>query len=100
VKLARPTILLALVLFLIGCSEENKKIVGKWKSDGSDVTWEFYENGTLSTDGKPGRYTFGDNERVKIQTQTATFMYQLELQGDHMTWRAPDGTRQELTRER
>lgn len=92
--------LLAALFLFAGCDGGKKQIVGKWKSDGvSDaVVWEFFDNGSLSTEGQPGRYTFGDNGRIKIQTPTATFVNQLELEGDRMIWKAPDGSKQEFTR--
>ncbi len=48
--------------------------------------------------GTPGKYTFGDGHRIKIQTPTATFVHQIEFVGDRMIWKAVDGTRTELTR--
>jgi hypothetical protein len=93
-------IILAALLAIAGCGGAKTGIVGKWKSHGSsgEVVWEFFDNGQLSAGGQPGRYTFGDGGRIKIQTQTATFVNQLELQGDRMTWKTPDGSRQEFTR--
>jgi hypothetical protein len=95
-----PVLIFAMLCAMTGCDSSRKQIVGKWKasSQSSDVVWEFFDNGTLSTDGNPGRYTFGDNQRIKIQTQTATFVHQLELNGDRMTWTDPRGTKTEFTR--
>lgn len=101
VKLSALLLLLATTaMFLTGCDTSKKEIVGKWKSESgtSAVVWEFLANGALSAGGAPGRYTFGDGHRLKVQTQTATFVNTLELHGDHMTWIAPDGSRQEFTR--
>ncbi len=88
--------LLGIAIALIGCGGPHKQIAGKWKA--GDAVWDFASNGTLTTDGQPGRYTFGDQDRIKIQTGAATFVYQLELQSDRMTWIAPNGSKTELTR--
>jgi hypothetical protein len=91
----------ALLLFLFAsCGGPEKQIVGKWKTanGSSEAIWEFFGNGTLNNDGAPGRYTFGDNKRIKIQTQSATFIYQFEIQNDAMTWIASNGSRTEFAR--
>ncbi len=94
-------LILVVALFAIaGCGGAKKQIAGKWKSDGAsgEIVWEFFDNGSLSAGGQAGRYSFGDGGRIKIQTQSATFVNQLELAGERMTWKAPDGSRQEFTR--
>ncbi len=92
--------LVALLFALSGCDKSRSQIIGKWKVVGgsSDVVWEFFENGSVSAGGRPGKYSFGDGRRIKIQTPTATFVHQIEFIGDHMIWKAVDGTRTELTR--
>lgn len=99
-KLRSLFLLLATAIFFGACDSSKKEIVGKWKSEsGSNgVVWEFLANGTLSAGGAPGRYTFGDGKRIKVQTQTATFVNGLEVHDDHMTWTAPDGSKQEFAR--
>ena len=101
-KFARLFLLLLLATWcaVAGCDRGKQQIVGKWKSEGGSeaVVWEFFENGSLSAGNQPGRYTLGDRGRIKIQTQTATFVNQLELDGDRMIWKAPDGSKQEFTR--
>ncbi len=89
-----------LLCILTGCGGPTKPIVGKWKTtvDASESTWEFSGNGALTQDGAPGRYSFGDSERIKIQTQTATFAYRIEIKGDAMIWIATNGARTEFTR--
>ena len=92
--------LVALLLALPGCNRSRSQIIGKWQVIGgsSEVVWEFFENGSLSAGGMPGKYSFGDNDRIKIQTPTATFVHQIEFAGDHMIWKGLDGTRTELMR--
>ena len=91
----------ALLLFILpGCGGPSRQIVGKWKTTGAggDVTWEFFSNGTLKEDTTSGRYTFGDNQRIKVQTSAATFVYQYEIHGDAMTWTALDGAKTNFAR--
>jgi len=68
-------------------------------SGGSDATvWEFSGNGVVLVEGVRGRYRFGDQDRIKIETPFATSVYQLEISGDHMTLREPGGPKLEFTR--
>ena len=83
------------------CDSAKKQIVGKWRVEGasSETVWEFQSNGTvITTSGSPGRYSFGDNNRLKIQTGAATFVHQIELRGDQMTWRDMSGAVTQLSR--
>ena len=60
---------------------------------GSDMTvWEFKTNGAVLVGDMKGRYKFGDQDRIKIETPFATSVYQLEISGDHMTLREPGGS--------
>ena len=60
--------------------------------------WEFFENGTISMGAISGRYSFGDQKRVKIQTPQATSIYQVEFRDDRMILQDPSGSRIEFTR--
>ena len=90
---------LAVLLFAIA-SCGNNSIVGKWRmSGGPDGTvWEFKSNGAVLVGDVSGRYKFGDQDRIKIETPFATSVYQLEISGDHMTLQEPGGTNLEFTR--
>ena len=90
----------AIAVFAAGCGNAKKPIVGKWKTgnDEASVTWEFLANGAALSGNTRGKYTMGDQNRVKIQTPHATFVYQVEFAGDRMIWQDPSGTRMELTR--
>ena len=83
---------------MIGCG--NSTIVGKWKMSGSsDATvWEFSKNGSVLIGSVRGKYSFGDQKRVKIETPFATSVYQLEILGDRMTLRSPGGAMLKFTR--
>ena len=45
-----------------------------------------------------GRYKFGDQNRIKIETPFATSVYLLEISGDRMTLRELGGPKLEFTR--
>jgi len=54
-------------------------------SGGSDaMVWEFSGNGAVLVGGVRGRYKFGDQDRIKIETPFATTVYQLQISGDQM----------------
>jgi hypothetical protein len=85
---------------MTGCGKHT--IVGKWRmSGGSDATvWEFSRNGGVVVGKMRGRYKFGDQERIKIETPFATAVYELKISGDHdhMILQEPGGPKLELTR--
>ena len=45
-----------------------------------------------------GKYEFGDQDRIKIQTPFATTVYQMKISGDRMTLQEPGGSTLEFTR--
>ena len=83
---------------MAGCG--NPTIIGKWRmSGGSNATvWEFSQNGSLLIGNVRGRYTFGDQGRIKIETPFAKTVYQIEISGDWMVLREPGGSKLEFTR--
>jgi hypothetical protein len=89
-----------LVATMTGCGRSRQDIVGKWRagSDSSAMVWEFSNDGSVQMGSIRGRYSFGDRERVKIETSSATSIYQIELAGDHMTLKDPSGSKLEFTR--
>jgi len=88
----------ALLFAIAGCG--NSSIVGKWRmSGGADATvWEFASNGAVLVGDVRGRYRFGDQDRIKIETPFATTVYQLKISGDQMTLEEPGGGMLEFTR--
>ena len=90
--------LAASVCAMIGCG--NSTIVGKWNMSGSsDATvWEFSKNGSVLIGNVRGKYIFGDQNRVKIETPFAISVYRIEILGDRMTLRSPGGAWLEFTR--
>jgi len=68
-------------------------------SGGSNATvWEFSENGVVLIGDVRGRYKFGDQDRIKIETPFATTVYELKISGDRMTLQEPGGSKLEFTR--
>ena len=88
------------IVLLSACDRAGTQIVGKWKlvGDPSGSVWEFSANKAIDMGGRKGKYTFGDQSRLKVQTQSATFVYQLELSGDRMVLTEPNGTKTTLER--
>jgi hypothetical protein len=98
-KYSLRVIISAALLFIVaGCGKSS--IIGKWRmSGGSDATvWEFKTNGAVLVENVSGRYKFGDQDRIKIETPFATSVYQLEISGDQMVLQEPGGTKLEFTR--
>ena len=91
---------LALLFALVSCDNKASQIVGKWKvaADPGGAVWEFAPDKSVDMGGRKGRYSFGDQGRLKVQTQFATFVYQLELSQERMVLTEPNGTRTELER--
>jgi hypothetical protein len=68
-------------------------------SGGSNATvWEFRSNGVVLVGDIRGRYRFGDQDRIKIETPFATTVYQVKISGDQMVLREPGGSKLEFTR--
>ncbi len=91
-------IAIALVFAIAGCG--NSTIVGKWRllSGSNAILWEFSANGAVLVGDIRGRYKFGDQDRIKIETPFATTVYQLKISGDRMTLQEPGGSKLEFTR--
>ncbi len=94
----RVIISAALLCIVAGCG--NSSIVGKWRMSGDSnaTVWEFKSNGAVLVGDVSGRYKFGDQDRIKIQTPFATSVYQLEISGDQMVLQEPGGSKLEFTR--
>src|SRR6266705_1834327 len=88
----------AVLLFAIaGCG--NSSVIGKWRMAGSKATvWEFSSNGGVLVGDVHGRYKFGDQDRIKIETPFATTVYQMELSGDQLVLQELGGSKLEFTR--
>ena len=93
----RVIISAALLCIVAGCG--NSSIVGKWRMSGSDATvWEFKSNGAVLVGDVSGRYRFGTQDRIKIETPFAITVYQLKISGDHLILEELGGSKLEFTR--
>ena len=84
-----------------GCGGPARDIVGKWRAsdDPNAVVWEFSSNGAVVIGSSRGRYSFGDNNRVKIEMPFGNSVYQMEFpQPDQMIFRDSSGSKLEFTR--
>jgi hypothetical protein len=62
------------------------------------ILWEFSANGAVLVGDVRGRYKFGDQDRIKIETPFATTVYQMKISGDRMTLQELGGSKLEFTR--
>jgi hypothetical protein len=85
---------------LAGCGGPARAIVGKWRtsSDPNAVVWEFAANGLITIGSTRGKYSFGDSQRIKIQTPFEKSVYEVTISHDHMTFRESTGSRIEFDR--
>lgn len=85
---------------MAGCGRSHHDIVGKWRTagDSSAMVWEFSKDGSVFMGSTRGRYSFGDRDRVKIQTPFGTSVYQMEFLGERMIMKDPSGSKLEFTR--
>jgi hypothetical protein len=76
-------------------------LVGKWRTSGDGaLIWEFSPGGALQMGSTRGKYSFGDQERIKIETSSGISVYQIEISGDHMTLKDPRGSKLEFNKVR
>ena len=79
----------------------NSTIVGKWRLMGGEsdaILWVFSTNGGVLVGDVRGKYKFGDQKRIKIETPFATTVYQMKISGDRMTLQELSGSKLEFTR--
>src|SRR5215470_1698294 len=90
--------LVVLVFVLAGCG--NSSIVGKWQMSGGEnqTVWEFLSNGSVLVGEVRGRYKFGDQDRIKIETPFATTVYHVKVSSDQLVLHEPGGSKLESTR--
>jgi len=89
----------AVLLFVMpGCG--NSSIVGKWRMSGTEnqTVWEFSSNGSVLVGEVRGRYKFGDQDRLKIETPFATTVYLVTLSNDQLVLQDLSGSKLEFTR--
>jgi len=64
----------------------------------NQTIWEFSSNGSVQVGDVPGRYKFGDQDRIKIETPFSTAVYQVKLSGDQLVLQEPGGSKMEFTK--
>jgi hypothetical protein len=89
-----------LLLVMAGCG--NSSIVGKWRMSGAEnqTVWEFSGNGSVLVGEVRGRYKFGGQDRIKIETPFATTVYLVKLSSDQLVLEDLRGSKLEFTRAR
>jgi hypothetical protein len=99
-KLPCALCLIGLVCWITSCGGASHGIVGTWRAgdDSNAMVWQFSDDGSVLMGTNRGRYSFGDNNRIKIQTSMATSVYQVERSGDKMTLQDPNGSKLVLIR--
>jgi hypothetical protein len=81
-----------------GCGKSS--IVGKWQMSGTEnqIVWKFSANGSVLVGDVRGRYKFGDQDRIKIETPFATSVYLVKLSSDQLVLQELGGSKLEFTR--
>ena len=87
-----------LLFVLASCG--NSSIVGKWRMSGAEnqTVWEFSGNGSVLVGEVRGRYKFGDQDRLKIETPFATTVYVVNLSNDKLVLQDLAGSKLEFTK--
>jgi hypothetical protein len=87
-----------LIFVMVGCGHSS--IVGKWRMSGTEnqTVWEFSGNGSVLVGEVRGRYKFGDQDRIKIETPFATTVYLVTLSNDQLVLQDLGGSKLEFTK--
>ena len=90
----------SLLLFIMADCGSNSSIVGKWRLSGAEnqTVWEFLSNGSVLVGEVRGKYKFGNQDRIKIETPFATTVYLVTLSNDQLVLEEPGGSKLEFTR--
>jgi len=64
----------------------------------NQTVWEFLSNGSVLIGEVRGRYKFGNQDRIKIETPFATTVYLVTLSSDQLVLQEPGGSKIEFTR--
>src|SRR5262245_26921138 len=90
----------SVVLLFVMANCGNSSIVGKWRMSGAEnqTVWEFSSNGSVLVGEIRGKYKFGDQERIKIETPFATTVYVVKLSSDQLVLQELGGSKLEFTR--
>ena len=92
---------MAVAFAMAGCGHST--IVGKWRLMGGEsdaILWEFSTNGGVLVGDVRGKYKFGDQNRIKIETPFATTVYLVTLSSDQLVLQELGGSKLEFERVR
>jgi hypothetical protein len=64
----------------------------------NQTVWEFSSNGSALLGDIRGRYKFGDQDRIKIETPFATAVYVVKISSDDLVLQEPGGSKLQFTR--
>lgn len=64
----------------------------------NQTVWEFSGNGSALLGDIRGRYKFGDQDRIKIETPFATAVYVVKISRDELVLQEPGGSKLQFTR--
>jgi len=93
-------VLASAILFFVLAGCGNSSIVGRWRMSGTEnqTVWEFSSNGAVLAGEVRGRYKFGDQDRLKIETPFATTVYLVKLSSDQLVLQDLGGSKLEFTK--
>ena len=66
----------------------------------NQTVWEFSSNGSVQVGEVRGKYKFGDQDRIKIETPFATTVYVVKVSSDQLVLQELSGSKLEFTRVR
>jgi hypothetical protein len=66
----------------------------------NQIVWEFLSNGSVLLGEVRGKYKFGDQDRIKIETPFSTSVYVVNLSNDQLVLQDLGGSKLEFTRVR
>jgi len=66
----------------------------------NETVWEFSSNGSVFVGEVRGRYKFGDQDRIKIETPFATTVYVVKVSSDQLVLQELSGSKLEFKRVR
>ncbi len=64
----------------------------------NQTVWEFSSNGSVLVGEVRGKYKFGNQDRIKIETPFATTVYVVNLSSDQLVLEDLGGSKLEFTR--
>lgn len=79
---------LILAVTLAACGNPQSSIIGKWEVVSGTSTgeiYEFFQDGTLTSDGFAGKYSWPDKTHIKFEYWGIPIVYEFNLSDDTLT---------------